>query len=85
MRCTNFGRSSLIEIFAIRMAEEIAKNGPLAIRAAKSAIDEGLEAGSMGDALLTERHYYQRIIPTSDRLEGLAAFKEGRKPCYKGE
>jgi len=70
---------------ALEIAKQIAKNGPLAIRAAKSAIDEGLEADNMANALFVERHHYQRIVPTSDRLEGLAAFREGRTPVYKGE
>ena len=68
-----------------RMAWEIAKNGPVAIRAAKEAIDTGLEAQDMINALFIERRCYQRTVPTEDRLEGLAAFREGRPPVYKGK
>eukprot|EP00978_Attheya_sp_CCMP212_P012324 scaffold30616_cov47-Attheya_sp.AAC.2 len=66
------------------MAREIAQNGPLAIRAAKKAIDKGMEAATMGEALEVERSCYQSILSTEDRLEGLAAFREGRRPDYKG-
>jgi len=31
-----------------------------------------------------EQSYYAQVIPTQDRLEGLKAFKEKRKPVYKG-
>jgi methylglutaconyl-CoA hydratase len=67
------------------MAWEIAKNGPVGIRAAKDAIDQGLEAPDMVNALFIERRCYQRTLPTEDRLEGLSAFKEGRTPEYKGK
>lgn len=69
---------------ALEIATEIAANGPLAVRQAKRAIVDGLaldpEAG-----LKLEFECYQRIIPTSDRLEGLNAFKEKRKPKYAGK
>ena len=32
-----------------------------------------------------ESNAYWVTIPTKDRLEGLAAFKEKRKPVYQGE
>jgi methylglutaconyl-CoA hydratase len=32
-----------------------------------------------------EENCYSQIIPTKDRLEGLAAFNEKRKPNYTGE
>jgi len=69
---------------AILIAEEIAQNGPLAVRAAKASIVQGLEVGPISEAMEIERESYARIIPTKDRLEGLAAFGEKRKPTYMG-
>ena len=69
---------------ALEIAREIASNGPLAIRAAKSAVLRGIDAPTLKEGMGIERTYYQTIIPTEDRLEGLAAFREKRKPEYKG-
>jgi enoyl-CoA hydratase/carnithine racemase len=70
---------------ALDMAWKIAENGPIAIRLAKYAIDAGLEKYTLEDALEIERLSYNPTVTTKDRLEGLQAFKEGRKPNYKGE
>ena len=68
---------------ALELARQILPNGPVALRAAKEAIDSGLDLGrDQGMAL--EESCYRRVLPTQDRLEGLAAFKEKRKPVYQG-
>lgn len=58
--------------------------GPLAIRMAKRAIDGGFEM-DMPSALALEDECYAELLHTRDRLEGLAAFAERRKPNYTGE
>lgn len=68
----------------LTLAEEIAANAPIALAQAKFAIDHGLEA-DLATGLAIESNAYQVLIPTRDRLEGLAAFKEKRKPVYRGE
>jgi enoyl-CoA hydratase/carnithine racemase len=68
----------------LKMAAEIAQAGPIAVRQAKFAIDAGLES-DLQTGLSIEAHAYQACIPTEDRLEGLAAFREKRKPAYKGK
>lgn len=70
---------------AMELSWKIAQNGPIAIQASKQAIAEGMAVASMPEALEIERQNYQRVLPTFDRLEGLAAFKERRTPQYKGE
>jgi enoyl-CoA hydratase/carnithine racemase len=66
------------------LLEQLMANGPLALRAAKAAIDFSGDL-AMSDALQKEAECYARIIPTSDRLEALAAFAEKRNPEFKGE
>ncbi len=65
------------------MAHAICANGPVALRAAKRAIDRGMEM-DLASALVFESTCYEMTIPTEDRQEGLAAFREKRKPRYKG-
>jgi len=66
------------------MAEMICETGPIAIEQAKYAINYGMET-DMHTGLAIESNAYWVCIPTEDRLEGLAAFKEKRKPVYKGQ
>lgn len=69
---------------AIEMAEMIASNGPLAIQQAKIAIHQGYQT-DLATGLTIEQLCYQKTIQTEDRLEGLQAFAEKRKPEYKGK
>jgi enoyl-CoA hydratase/carnithine racemase len=65
------------------LAEQIAGNGPVAVRAAKRAVDQGTEA-PLEQGLEIEASCYAEVLPTQDRLEALAAFAEKRKPRYEG-
>ena len=69
---------------AVKYAKQIARNAPLALRQAKVAINQGVEA-DIQTALQIESLAYATLIPTEDRLEGLQAFQEKRTPHYKGE
>ncbi|XP_039290513.1 methylglutaconyl-CoA hydratase, mitochondrial isoform X2 [Nilaparvata lugens] len=69
---------------AVQVAEEILPNGPLAVRMAKIAIDMG-SAVDIRTGCMIEERCYGRLVPTQDRLEGLLAFSEKRKPTYNGE
>lgn len=66
------------------MARMICEGGPLAIEQAKYAINQGLES-NLTTGLAIESNAYWLTIPTEDRLEGLRAFQEKRKPVYKGK
>ena len=65
------------------MAAQICQTGPIAIEQAKFAINHGLEV-DLATGLAIEANAYAVTIPTADRLEGLAAFREKRKPIYQG-
>ncbi|KAM9820625.1 methylglutaconyl-CoA hydratase, mitochondrial [Neosynchiropus ocellatus] len=69
---------------ALELAREINPQGPIAVRMAKLAINQGIEV-DLATGLAIEEACYAQVIPTKDRLEGLAAFKEKRRPHFKGE
>lgn len=68
----------------LEMAGMICDGGPIAIEQAKYAINHGLEV-DMLSGLAIESNAYWVTIPTEDRTEALAAFREKRKPVFKGK
>ena len=68
---------------ALEIAATIADNGPIAVRQAKKAIAWGAETDlETGMALAIEA--YNNTVTTEDRLEGVRAFNEKRKPRFTG-
>lgn len=67
----------------LKLANRIANNAPLSLRQAKLAIGRGLEM-SLANGMLFEIEAYNRLVPTEDRREGIAAFNERRAPQFKG-
>ncbi|MCD4743228.1 MAG: enoyl-CoA hydratase/isomerase family protein [Desulfobacteraceae bacterium] len=65
-------------------AAMINETGPIAVEQAKYAINKGLET-DLATGLAIESNAYRITIPTEDRVEGLKAFQEKRKPVYKGK
>lgn len=61
---------------AIRLGGEICEGGPIAIRSALKAVSYAQED--------VESKMYERVVGTEDRNEALAAFREKRKPDFKG-
>jgi len=68
---------------ALEIAREILPNGPMAVKMAKKAISHGQQV-DINNGCAIEEFCYNQIIPTKDRLEGLLAFVEKRKPNYTG-
>lgn len=69
---------------SLATARTIAANAPLAVRAAKCAVQQGLHL-SLAGALACELTQYQSLLDTRDRHEGINAFNEKRKPVFTGE
>lgn len=68
---------------ATRLAELIAANAPLAVRQAKQAISRGVGM-SLSDGMAFEIEAYNRLVATEDRIEGVEAFNQKRRPLFKG-
>lgn len=68
---------------ARKLAAPILTAAPIALAQAKRAIDEGA-ALPLDAAMAVEKECYDVTIPTEDRLEALAAFREKRRPEFKG-
>lgn len=67
----------------IATAKRIAANAPVSVRQAKLSIHRGLQM-SLADGLAFEIECYNRMVTTEDRLEGIRAFNEKRKPHFRG-
>jgi enoyl-CoA hydratase/carnithine racemase len=68
---------------ALELAATIAENGPLAVRQAKKAIAYGAET-DLETAMVLAIEAYNATVVTEDRLEGVRAFNEKRKPRFTG-
>ncbi|XP_025862845.1 enoyl-CoA hydratase domain-containing protein 2, mitochondrial isoform X7 [Vulpes vulpes] len=69
---------------ARELAQEILPQAPIAVRLGKVAIDRGMEV-DIASGMAIEGICYAQNIPTQDRLEGMAAFKEKRPPRFVGK
>jgi methylglutaconyl-CoA hydratase len=63
---------------AVALAMDICEGGPVAVRQALKAVDGWQDGG------VSEGKAYEVVLNTEDRNEALKAFKEKRKPIYKG-
>jgi methylglutaconyl-CoA hydratase len=66
------------------LCSELASAAPLALAAAKQAIDRGCDK-PMTEALKIERACYESVLATEDRNEGLRAFAEKRPPRFQAK
>lgn len=67
---------------ATALAAKIALRAPLALRAAKAALVAGDESAR---AFALERSRFESLLDTADKAEGIRAFREKRKPDFRGE
>jgi enoyl-CoA hydratase len=68
---------------ATEIATIIARNGPIAVRQAKKAIAYGSET-DLETGMILAIEAYNATVVTEDRLEGVRAFNEKRRPEFKG-
>jgi E-phenylitaconyl-CoA hydratase len=68
---------------AREIANAIAANAPLSVRAVKRMVRQG-EDMPLAHAIDTERALFGLLYKSDDRIEGRKAFAEKRKPVFKG-
>jgi enoyl-CoA hydratase len=68
---------------ALELGAAIAAMPPLAVRAAKEAVNRAEEL-SLEDGLAFERRTFYALFASDDQREGMAAFLEKRPPTWKG-
>jgi enoyl-CoA hydratase/carnithine racemase len=64
-------------------ARSIAANAPLSVRQAKKSIRFGMQM-ELRTAFRFEVEAYNHLIDTEDRVEGIRAFNEKRRPVFRG-
>jgi enoyl-CoA hydratase/carnithine racemase len=65
------------------LACRIMRHSPLAATSIITAVTRGLNM-SIGEGLQAESEQFAAMVPTGDLAEGLAAWKERRRPSYAG-
>jgi enoyl-CoA hydratase/carnithine racemase len=68
---------------ALELAAVVARRPPLAVRLAKQAVLAADET-ALSAGLDHERRLYELTMATEDRVEGMTAFLEKRRPQFKG-
>jgi len=69
---------------AMAVAKAIGEKAPIAARMAKEGVARALDM-SLETGLAYERRLFYMLFGTEDQKEGMAAFREKRKPEYKGK
>ena len=69
---------------AVKCAEQLCENGPLAVRAIKELVVRSQNL-SLDDGIRLETAFQEFLSTTEDAKEGPRAFAEKRKPIYKAK
>lgn len=67
-----------------KLCQKIATKGPIALRLCKETIEDGFDM-DLYKANALEAHAFGVVFATEDRVEGIKAFLEKRKPVFKGK
>lgn len=67
---------------ALKLAERIARNAPIAVRSCKKAVNEGMQV-SIEEAVVIEEKLFGDCFETHDQIEGMACFMSREKPKPK--
>ena len=68
---------------AVELAQVVARRPPIAVRLGKQAV-LAAEETALTAGLDYERRLYEQAMATEDRVEGMHAFLEKRRPDFKG-
>lgn len=77
-----YGSDGLASEVAEPLAARLATRAPLALMAAKRALIAGEEQAL---AFAEERAGFEALLDTADKTEGIRAFRDRRKPEFKGQ
>jgi enoyl-CoA hydratase/carnithine racemase len=69
----------------MEVAGQIAALPPLASRMVKESLTHGLDVPNIADASLTDLYRFMALEFTEDKAEAHQAWRERRKPAFKGE
>lgn len=68
----------------LKLAREIARQSPVAIKLAKEAVNNAFNS-TLDEGLVFERKNFYLTFASQDQKEGMAAFVEKRNPDFKGK
>jgi enoyl-CoA hydratase len=68
----------------LKIAEKIISKGPIAVRMAKYAVNNGMNM-DLASGIAYEAEAYTTSFGSEDRIEGMSAFLEKRKADFKDE
>ena len=66
------------------VCDSVAALPPLAARLTKESLLRGLDVPNLGDASLVDLYRFATLELTEDKAEGHAAWREKRKPAFRG-